>query len=152
MTPTDRFRVSIRVSLVALAALAVVAGGYVIATTVPTRDSFYPKCVTHQLTSLHCPGCGTGRAAHFVLTGRPLDAARANLFAPFLLPFAIVAAFRGLLRWALDSPPSNREPVRAIWLWLLVAGLLVYTVARNIPVQPFTSLAPQEISPIDATP
>ena len=142
----------VRVCLVGVLAVVLAGGVYIIATTTPTADSIYPKCPTHLLTGIHCPGCGTGRAAHFLLTGRPLEAVQCNLFAPFLLPFLVVIAFRGLLAWALRTPPSNRRPVRAVWLWLLVAALIIYTVLRNIPVEPFNRLAPKEVEPgIQAT-
>jgi hypothetical protein len=151
MSSPDRLRVAVRLCVVALAALGVVVGCYVIATTVPTRDSIYPKCVTFSLFGVHCPGCGTGRAAHFLLTGQPLTAIRCNAFAPFFLPFVVVVAFRELLRWALQAPPPNRSPVRAFWLWSLAAALIIYGVARNIPVEPFTHLAPKEIELAPAT-
>src|SRR6185369_5097155 len=131
MSPPDRLRVTVRLCVVALAALAVVAGVYVIATTPPTRDSIYPKCITYTATGVHCPGCGTGRAAHFLLTGQPLTAIRYNLFAPLLLPFLTVVLFRTLLRWALDRPPPATRPVHAAWLWALVIALVLYAVLRN---------------------
>jgi len=136
----------VRLAVVALFALALIAGVFVIATTSPTRDSIYPKCIAYTATGIHCPGCGTGRAAHFLLNGRPLDALRCNLFAPFILPFLLVALFRSLLIWALDRPfPEPR--IRAFWLRLFVAALIIYTVARNIPSEPFRQLAPREIEP-----
>ena len=141
----------VRLALVALAGLALAVVCYVIATTVPTRDSFYPKCITFTALGVHCPGCGTGRAAHFLLTGHPLAALQCNLFAPFFLPYLVVVAFRALLGWALDTPPSFRPPGRARWRWLLAAALIAYTVARNIPAEPFDRLAPKEIEPPTAT-
>ncbi len=136
----------VRLAVVALAALAVLAGVFIIATTSPTRDSVYPKCIAYTVTGIHCPGCGTGRASHFLLNGRLLDALQCNLFAPFILPFLLVVLFRGLLLWALDRPvPEPR--VRAFWLRLLVVALIIYTVARNVPAEPFRQLAPREIEP-----
>ncbi|QJW94432.1 DUF2752 domain-containing protein [Frigoriglobus tundricola] len=138
---------AVRLAVVALVALGLMAGGFVIATTSPTRDSIYPKCITYTATGLHCPGCGTGRASHFLLNGRLLDALQCNLFAPFILPFFLVALFRSLLIWALDRPfPEPR--IRALWLRLLAAALIIYTVARNIPAEPFNQLAPREVEPV----
>lgn len=145
MTTPPRATRVVRVAIVALAGLALAAGVYVIAATPPTRDSIYPKCPTFTAFGVHCPGCGTGRAAHFLLTGRPLDAVRANLFAPFLLPFVVVVTFRSLLVWAFDVPQPDGRPVRAIWLRLLAAALVAYGVLRNIPVEPFSALAPKEV-------
>jgi hypothetical protein len=137
----------VRLAVLALAVLGLGAACYVIATTVPTRDSIYPKCPTHSLTGLHCPGCGTGRAAHFLLNGHLLAALRCNAFAPFLLPYLLLVLFRGLVRWALQIPTPNRPPTRSLWLWLLAAALIAYAVARNIPAEPFSRLAPTVIEP-----
>ena len=30
----------------------------------PITSGLYPPCLSHWLTGLHCPGCGTGRAVH----------------------------------------------------------------------------------------
>ena len=144
MAPND-FRRTVRLCLVGVVALIVAGGTYVIATTPPTAHSIYPKCPTHQLTGVHCPGCGTGRAAHFLLTGRPLEAVRYNLFAPLLLPFFVVLLFRSLLGWARGTPLSDWPPVPASWLRLFLALLIIYTVARNIPAEPFSRLAPEEV-------
>jgi hypothetical protein len=135
---------AVRFAVVALVALGIGAVGYTIATTVPTRHSLYPKCPTHLLTGLHCPGCGTGRATHLLLNGHPLDALRCNAFAPFFGPYLTFVLLSFLLRWALHVPPQNRRPVRAFWIWLLAAALIIYTVARNIPAEPFSYLAPRE--------
>jgi Protein of unknown function (DUF2752) len=137
-----------RLGVVVLAALAMFAIGYVIATTRPTQASIYPKCPTFTSTGVHCPGCGTGRAVHFLLNGQFLTALQCNAFAPFLVPFLIVAAFRSLLGWALRRPLTSGSLIPAFWLWLLTAALLLYAVARNIPVEPFTHLAPKEVKPV----
>src|SRR5262249_9149808 len=77
---------AVRLAILGLAALGLVAAVYTVATTVPARNSLYPKCVTYTALGVHCPGCGTGRAAHFLLNGHPLAALQCNVFAPFFLP------------------------------------------------------------------
>lgn len=136
-----------RLGVVALAALALVVVGFLIATTRPTPTSLYPKCPTYTATRLHCPGCGTGRSVHFLLTGRPLDALQCNAFAPFLVPFLLLVAFRSLLDWAFARPPAA-VPVPTWCLWLVVAAFLLYTIARNLPAAPFSQLAPQEVASV----
>jgi hypothetical protein len=139
--------VAVRIALLLIATGLFTAGGYFIAVTPPTRDSIYPKCVAHQLTGLYCPGCGTGRATHFLLLGRPLTALKYNLFAPIVLPILVFVGARALVGWALGREAPERRLARPLWPWLLVAALLAYGVARNIPVEPFSNLAPQELEP-----
>lgn len=127
----------------ALAALSVVF--YLIAVTPPTPDSFYPKCMFHQSTGLHCPGCGMGRATHFLLNGQPLTAIQYNAFVIVVPPVLAVAGLRLLLGWALGLPAKRKRPVRAFWIWLLFAGLVLFAIARNLPFEPFSRLAPQEL-------
>ena len=35
----------------------------------PSTSSFYPLCLFHSVTGLHCAGCGGLRAAHALLHG-----------------------------------------------------------------------------------
>lgn len=133
---------AVRILLLLLIFGLLAAGGYLIAVTKPTPDSIYPKCVSHQLTGLYCPGCGTGRATHFLLNGRPLTSLKYNLFAPVVLPLLVFVGLRAGVGWALGRSLPERRSSRA--LWLLVAMLIGYGVVRNIPVEPFTRLAPPE--------
>ena len=136
---------TVRLILVAFLALAAVAGLYLIAVTPPTPESIYPKCMFHKVTGLHCPGCGMGRATHFLLNGRPLTAIQYNAFVILVLPVVVVAAIRSLFGWALRAPTRDHRPIRAFWIWLLFAALLLFAIARNLPFEPFTRLAPQEL-------
>jgi hypothetical protein len=135
----------VRLLLVAGAAALVATAAYAVASAPPTPDSLYPKCASHALTGLHCPGCGTGRAAHALLNGRPLDALGYNLFAPLLLPLLLALAFRGLVGWAVGRPVLRTRPVPHVWLWALAAALVLYGVVRNIPAEPFSHLAPKPL-------
>jgi hypothetical protein len=129
----------------ALAAAAVLPAAAVFLYTVPpTEDSLYPRCPFHALTGLHCPGCGTARCLHALLHGELAQAAAYNIFALVCLPFLGCWAARrayGLAR---------RRPVRG-WLlpaWslrLLLALVVAYWVLRNVPVTPFTLLAPHPL-------
>jgi hypothetical protein len=147
MNATARQRTAVRIGVLGVFLVLVLAGCFYIATTRPTPDSYYPKCVMHQLTGLHCPGCGTGRATYLLLQGRPLDALRCNLFSPILLPLLTVVCGRALIIWSFDLPDQRRRR-RAVWARLLVALLICYGIARNIPAEPFSLLAPPEFDPV----
>lgn len=128
----------------ALGAAVAVGGVYILASVPPTDASWYPRCQLHALTGLHCPGCGTTRALHAILNGRPVEALRQNAFFP-VIPGVIVSALihSVLVSRGLARPVTDRRVVRA--LTILVVVLLAYAVLRNLPWHPFTLLAPYEL-------
>lgn len=134
----------VRAGLVLLAAAGLGGVAYLAAAHPPTPDSFYPKCTFHQATGLHCPGCGTGRAAYFALNGRVGTAARYNPFALVLLPLVAVVAVRSAVDW-VRGRPARRRLLWSGWIWLLAVALVVYGVMRNLPWPPFNALAPPEL-------
>lgn len=104
--------------------------------------SFWPKCLFHQYTGLHCAGCGMTRAAHACLQGDLALAFRHNPVVMSLLLLGLLAAGWELLaRWSGKPLPLRpRFSVRGL-CWI-VALLLIFWVLRNIPAWPFTLLAP----------
>lgn len=91
----------------------------------PAQHSFYPRCAFHQLTGWQCPGCGGLRAAHQLLHGHVLEALRLNALAVLILPLAAWWLWRN---WARGG-----ARVRVRWVWLFLAGLLLFGVVRNLP-------------------
>ena len=102
---------------------------------------FYPGCVIHRFTGLYCPGCGLTRAVHFALNGHLYAALRMNPLMFVLLPaLCVVLALARRKR----GKPSLYIPT---WLvWSIVGALLLFTVLRNIPIEPFLWLAPTYVA------
>ncbi len=106
----------------------------------PTEHPFYPRCAFHDVTGLHCPGCGGFRAWHDLLHGRLLSALRMNALAVTLLPGLLIWLFlQRILRlrgdfWTLQASPSIQI--------LLALTVLVFGLVRNIPWGPFRWFAP----------
>ena len=96
------------------------------------QDYPYPSCVFHDLTGLYCPGCGSTRALYQLLHGNFLTALHDNALTVFFIPFLAYAAVR-------KEPLST---IRPFWVWGIFYLLLAFTVLRNIPLFPFTCLAP----------
>lgn len=113
------------------AAVGVVGGGLVLFLFNP--ESYpYPHCLFHDLTGLYCPGCGSTRALYQLLHGHLLNALHDNVTAVLAIPFFIYAAIR-------KEPLSQIHP---IWIWAIFYSIVIFTILRNIPLFPFTCLAP----------
>ena len=107
----------------------------------PASSVFYPPCLFHALTGLHCPGCGTTRALHQLMHGDVAAAFKLNPLTMLLLPFMAYACLsyviggirgRGLPR--LNVPPRT--------IHVLLVMVIVFWILRNIPFYSFSLLAP----------
>jgi hypothetical protein len=107
----------------------------------PVGTPFFPKCIFHAATGLHCFGCGSGRAIHALLHLDILSALRQNIFAVLTLPFVLYELLRHYLAffWAVKIRPF---PLPKPILHVLPIVLLIFVVLRNLPYFPFTLLAP----------
>ncbi len=125
-------------------AVAVPAGAALLYWKPPTADSFYPRCIFHSVTGLHCPGCGATRCLWALVHGDVRQAAAYNLL--FLLALPALAVWGAQVWWTLFSGrplPSWRLPRWSIWV--LFAVVLVFWVVRNLGFPPFSWLAPHEL-------
>lgn len=107
----------------------------------PASSIFFPPCPFHALTGLHCPGCGTLRALHQLLNGHLLRAFGLNPLMVLSLPFVGYA----FLSNAMTMVNGRRLPtvfIPAIWIWMLLGAVITFWALRNIPVYPFSLLAP----------
>jgi hypothetical protein len=125
----------------AAAAFGIVALGYVAASDPAHHQTLVPPCPFHAATGLWCPGCGLTRATHAFLRGHVMTGLGYNLFTPLL--FALIGwSWLAWMGRALDRPiPEPGAMPKQIWVGLAVA-MAIFTVARNIPVVPLSSLAP----------
>jgi len=108
----------------------------------PLYALYFPKCIFYASTGLYCPGCGSQRAFTALLHGDILTAFHDNLLAVLLLPFLIYALTVFVYNLVSIKKIQTRVfntflPERLILILVVVFGIL-----RNIPVYPFTLLAP----------
>ena len=126
---------------VAILYSAIVITGSLLIYFIDPATGHLPGCLFHSITGYYCPGCGTVRALHSVFHGQLLVGFQYNPLAVLLLPFL---AYGLLLRitqlWKINFLPRIALSSRFISLSLFV--VLIYMVIRNIPVYPFTYLAP----------
>jgi hypothetical protein len=99
----------------------------------PATTAIYPVCFFHATTGLLCPGCGTLRALHQLSHGNFAAAWQLNAFTVSLLP---VAAWLGL-RELISVTTGKRLPgivTRPAFGWALIVGMVIFGIARNIPI------------------
>lgn len=122
-------------------ALLVLAGLTAFYAWDPAGSEVFPPCPFHALTGLHCPGCGTLRAVHQLLHGNLGAAFLLNPLMVLCLPFVAYSLLSGLLEMA----GGRRLPtvfVPAGWIWTLLGVVVLFWVLRNVPVYPFSWMAP----------
>jgi Protein of unknown function (DUF2752) len=102
----------------------------------------YPGCALYSLTGIYCPACGSQRAFSAILHGHLLRAFHDNALFVVAL-FCGLAFFLYQLRLVFTN--SNKTSSFSIapktW-WLLLGIILVFWIIRNLPIYPFTELAP----------
>jgi len=107
----------------------------------PEKSLTLFKCPFNLLTGLYCPGCGSTRSLHHLLNGRLFTAFSFNPMLMILLPFLLfhfirkgINSFRGR-----PTPLFLKNPKMA---WALFGFMMLFWILRNIPLYPFTFLAP----------
>lgn len=96
-------------------------------------------CPFRLITGLWCPGCGVTRMC-LSLLGLDLRAAwQANAALLLLLPVLAVLLAQQMLQW-LRTGKTALSRGQNILLWVIIAALLLFGVARNLPH--LTFLAP----------
>jgi hypothetical protein len=131
-------------ALLILAALLLPVGLVLLSSVHPDEAEFYPKCIFYLVTGLHCPGCGTARALYSLLNGQFAQAAAYNILLIVILPFLIYwAARKAYFLW--HGRPATSRPMPT-WAARGIAIVFVaYWVFRNIPIEPFSLLAPHQL-------
>ena len=107
----------------------------------PEKARWLPHCPFHQLTGLHCPGCGTLRCLHRLTHGDLLSACRFNLLVVMVVPFMIYY-FAAEIYETLVSRSFKLSCTLTKGSIVIFAVMLIFGIARNIPIYPFTLLAP----------
>ena len=120
--------------------LLCIAGAALLWLQHPGNYLFAMPCPFAQLTGLLCPGCGSSRATHSLLQGDLLMALRYNPVMIVLLPFIAVLYVQRLLYFrygkTFEIPYSQQ-------LYIAIAAFVIlYFVARNIPLDIFGILRP----------
>jgi uncharacterized protein DUF2752 len=127
--------------LLLAATVAVFAATVMLSVFDPATSGVFPPCPVRYLTGWYCPGCGSLRALHQLLHGNLRAAWALNPLTVVLLPFLAY----GMASYALFVIRGRYLPrlfLPAIWIRALCAVIILFGIARNIPIAPFDLLAP----------
>lgn len=125
----------------AAGATAIISGSAAVWYFDPKTAGFFPVCPLYSLTGFACPGCGLTRGFHALFHGDVLTALDYNALLPFFavgITFALVSMFYYAFRGR--TLPFNLLHPNALWVFFIV--MIVFGVARNLPLYPFTILFP----------
>jgi hypothetical protein len=110
----------------------------------PTTGGWYPPCLLHLATGLHCPGCGTTRGLHALLHGDWRQALAYNAMLLLLVPTALWSGLRYAVAALAGRPAPVFRPARWIVV-ILIALVFTFGIVRNLPFAPANWLAPHRL-------
>ncbi len=97
-------------------------------------------CHLYNYTGLYCPACGGTRAMIALLSGDVVSALSHNLLILLLPLFLYIGLF--LLNMVIKGRSVNNLYIRPVFLWGLLATIILFGVLRNIPASIFELLRP----------
>lgn len=117
-----------------LTAILILVGMSLLATVYalfdPAKSAWMPKCMFHLATGYDCPGCGSQRAVHALLSGDVAGAFHANAFLFLLVPFLL------LLAYAEFNPKRHPRLYKFVTssptIYSLLALIVAWTLLRNL--------------------
>ena len=121
-----------------LAALALISLGVILLSEL--RQG--PPCWFYRVTGLYCPGCGMGRAALALVDGNFLLAIRNQPLMMILLPLTFYYLLKVYIAFVFGKDILPFFKVDARLVIVIVSLIAAFWILRNIPIEPFTYLAP----------
>ncbi|NYH45555.1 hypothetical protein HNR22_005282 [Micromonospora jinlongensis] len=127
------------VPLAAVGCVAIGMGYALLSNPTHAAPDAAPTCLLKLTTGLDCPGCGGTRALWYVLHADLPAAARHHFLFVFALPFLAYL----FVAWAGNQAFGWRLPELRLSSKVIVGFMgawLAFSVLRNLPWAPFTSL------------
>ena len=107
----------------------------------PSNVSFFPVCPLYSTTGIACPGCGLTRGFHALFHGDVLTALDYNALLPVYV-FIFGYFFLSMILVAVKGRGLSFRAFRPKFIWSFFALSVVFAVARNLPLYPFSILYP----------
>jgi len=99
-------------------------------------------CPVKKFTELYCPGCGSGRSAYYLIHGNIIKALRYNALFVLFFPFAVYYLLKFYVSILFKKEILPFFCITQKMSLVITMVLIIFTVARNIPLYPFSILAP----------
>ena len=110
----------------------------------PARPgAIFFTCPIYMATGFYCPADGNTRALHALVHLNIPEVFQNNILFPFIFlifTWLLVGEYLKLLlrRRVLWLP----KKIKLAWVWIGLSIVFIFTICRNIPIYPFTILAP----------
>lgn len=101
-----------------------------------------PECVFHNAFGLYCPGCGAGRACVALLHGDVWEAIKYNPLFVAVLPIAVYFLVKIYVSFVFRGRILPFPRIGCLTAIIIIVAVILFGVLRNIPIAPFTYLAP----------
>jgi hypothetical protein len=108
----------------------------------PVPGGLYPPCPFRYLTGYYCPGCGSLRAMNSLLHGRIVEALDYNPLMVISIPFIAYLCISDLNMKVKGKGFLNRHLFSPLLYKIIMAMIIIFWIARNIKIYPFSILAP----------
>jgi len=120
---------------------AITAGSIILYHFNPATTNVFPSSPFRELTGLFCPGCGSLRGLHQLLHGNLVNALDLNPLMVLSLPFM----FYSYVSYTMEVMSGRQLHTLFIhpkFIRYLLYSIIAYWFLRNIPIEPFSWLAP----------
>jgi hypothetical protein len=107
----------------------------------PATSGIFPPCPVRYMFGWYCPGCGSLRAMHQLLLGNLRAAWALNPLTILLLPF-LTYGMASEIVFQIRGQHLLQVRLPAAWIRALCTAIILFGIVRNIPLYPFTLLAP----------
>jgi len=105
-------------------------------------SGFLLKCPFYSFTGLYCPGCGSQRAISSLLHADFISAIKFNILLVACLPLLLYSAIVTVVNAFGKNPIEQKLFYSPVFVRLVLIIVILFAIFRNIPVSPFTFLAP----------
>lgn len=113
----------------------------------PAKNPLTPRCFFRYFTNFYCPACGMTRSLYHAIHGRFGLAFSFNLLWPLFVVFICFSFYLWFYFLISGKNPFNKNSFflgskHQFLQWIVVITIITFWILRNIPVYPFTLLAP----------
>jgi hypothetical protein len=108
----------------------------------PSEATSFPVCPFYSITGLYCPGCGTLRCLHALLHADLRSALDYNALTVLFVPMLVLAWLSVGVAGIRGRPPPHVWTASRWVGWALGIGFGLFWILRNMPVEPFSWMAP----------